>query len=431
MRILFISPNRLRLIVPPLPSGLASVAAAVKGRHEVRVLDFMFAEDPRADLRRLVSEFQPQVLALTLRNLDNQDSRDSVCYFPEVKDLISLLRGISPAPIIIGGAGFSIVPQALMDYLQADFGIVGEGEESFPAFLEAQETRNWAKVPGLVWRSGKKWVMNPLERIMDLAKLPPPALEHFTPRIYQDAEGSAKLPGMIPVQTRRGCPMQCVYCTTPLLEGSRTRGWPPEAVAAWLTRWHEQWGLTRFYFVDNLFSYPPEYARNLCLAIKNLRLPLEWGCLINPAFPDPELFRLIREAGCSMAQVGNESGAELVLSNLGKGFGREQVEETLRLLKEVDLPYSCFLMMGGPGETPDTVQESVALLEQFEPRLVNLTVGIRIYPGVALHRRAVAEGVVDPDDPLLWPKFYLSPAIRDWIWDYLEIVTARHPNWIF
>jgi radical SAM superfamily enzyme YgiQ (UPF0313 family) len=236
---------------------------------------------------------------------------------------------------------------------------------------------------------------------------------------------------MIPVQTRRGCPMQCVYCTTPILEGSQTRGWPPETVAAWLAEWHERWGLTRFYFVDNLFQYPPEYARALCLAIKSLRLPLEWGCLINPAFPDPELFRLMREAGCSMAQVGNESGSELVLSNLGKGFGREQVEETLRLLKEVDLPYSCFLMMGGPGETPDTVQESVALLEQYEPRMVNLTVGIRIYPGVALHRRAVAEGVVAPDDPLLWPQFYLSSAIREWIWGYLKEVTARHPNWIF
>lgn len=431
MRILFISPNRLRLIVPPLPSGLASVVAAVKGQHEVQVLDFMFADNSLADLSRMVADFQPQVVGMTLRNLDNQDSRDPVCYFPEVKDLVSLLRELSPASIVIGGAGFSIVPLALMDYLQVDFGVVGEGEVSFRTLLAVWQNRDWATVPGLVWRPGPKWVMNPLERVMDLERLPPPALEYFTPRLYQDAEGSAKLPGMIPVQTRRGCPMQCIYCTTPMLEGTQVRGWPPEEVAAWLAAWHDRWGLTRFYFVDNMFNYPPDYTRRLCLAIKKLKLPLEWGCLINPAFPDPELFRLIRDSGGAMAQVGNESGSELVLTSLGKGFGREQVEQTLRLLKEADLPFSCFLMMGGPGETPDTVKESVALLEKYAPRLVNLTVGIRIYPGLPLHHRAVVEGIVDPDDPLLWPKFYLSPAIREWIWGYLEEVTKRHPNWIF
>jgi len=182
--------------------------------------------------------------------------------------------------------------------------------------------------------------------------------------------------------------------------------------------------------VDNIFNHPPDYARRLTLAIKDLHLPLEWACLINPAFPDPELFHLLRESGMVMAQVGNESGSQLILTNLGKRFGRQQVELTLKLLQEEDLPFSCFLMMGGPGETPDTVQESVELLEQYRPRLVNLRSGIRIHPGLPLHRRALAEGLVSPEDNLLWPKFYLAPAIREWIWPYLEEVTARHPNWI-
>ena len=130
-------------------------------------------------------------------------------------------------------------------------------------------------------------------------------------------------------------------------------------------------------------------------------------------------------------QVGNESGSELVLTQLGKGFGRRQVELTFRLLEEEGLAYSCFLMLGGPGETRETVEESVALLEKYRPQLVNLTVGVRIYPGLALHRPALEEGVVAPGDNLLWPRFYLAPAIQDWIWEYLEGVIARHPNWIF
>jgi hypothetical protein len=87
--------------------------------------------------------------------------------------------------------------------------------------------------------------------------------------------------------------------------------------------------------------------------------------------------------------------------------------------------------MGGPAETPATVQESVALLEGYDPFMVNLKVGIRIYPHTALYDQAMTEGVITPGDNLLWPYFYLSPAVVDWIWDYLKDVTSRHPNWIF
>ena len=177
--------------------------------------------------------------------------------------------------------------------------------------------------------------------------------------------------------------------------------------------------------------HPREYARRLCRAIQQLHLPLEWSCLINPAFPDEELFHLIREAGGYQVQVGNESGSDLVLTNLGKRFSRSQVEETLTLLQQVGLPYNCFLLLGGPGETPATVRESVELLERYTPFMVNLTVGIRIYPHTALCDQAMAEGVIAPGDNLLWPHFYLSAAVADWIWDYLKEVISRHPNWIF
>jgi len=432
MRILFISPNRLRLVVPPLPVGLASVVAAVKNEHEVRVLDFMFAADPLGQVRRVVAEFSPEIIALSLRNIDNQDSRHPESFIREVKDLVDLVRQLSAAPIVMGGAGFSIMPREFMDFLQADFGVAGEGEAAFREFLSAfGGTREWEKVSGLVWRQGEDWRLNPVQRVADLKGLPRPALEYFTPQLYQEAVGSAKLPGMVPVQTRRGCPMKCIYCTTPLLEGRRFRAWEPTQVAAWLRAWHEKFGLTRFYFVDNLFNCPPAYAKNLCRAIMDLKLPLQWGALINPAAPDRELFRLCREAGGVFMQVGNESGSELTLRNLGKGFGRRQVELTFQLMEEEGIAYSCFLLLGGPGETRETVAESVGLLEQYRPQLVNLTVGIRIYPGLALHRQALEEGLLDPGDNLLWPRFYLAPAIKEWIWEYLAGVMARHPNWIF
>jgi radical SAM superfamily enzyme YgiQ (UPF0313 family) len=408
------------------------VVAAVQDEHEVRVLDFMFAADPLEQVRRAVAEFAPEIIALSVRNIDNQDSRNPESFIGEIKNLVNLLRKLSAAPIVVGGAGFSIMPRQFMEYLGADFGIAGEGEGAFREFLAALEgSRDWETVSGLVWRDGEDWRLNPVQRVADLKSLPPPALEYFTPDLYQEAVGSAKLPGMAPVQTRRGCPMKCIYCTTPLLEGRLFRSWEPAQVASWLAAWHEKWGITRFYFVDNLFNCPPSYAKSLCRAIIDLKLPLEWGALINPSAPDRELFQLMRQAGGGFMQVGNESGSELVLANLGKGFGRRQVELTFRILEEEGIAYSCFLLLGGPGETPDTVQESVALLEQYHPQLVNLTVGVRIYPGLALHQTALEEGVVIPGDNLLQPRFYLSAAIEGWIWDYLAGVMARHPHWIF
>ena len=430
MRILFISSNQCRLVFLPLPLGLASVVASVAPEHEVQVLDFMFLDDPLARLDRVMAEFRPELVGLSVRNIDNQDSVHPEAYFPQVKELVDHLKELGPAPVVLGGAGFSVAPREFMEFTGADFGLVGEGEESFARFLPAYPGRDWEKVPGLIWRQEGGLRLNPLQHIRRLDLLPRPALEHFTPRLYEETPGSAGLPGLIPVQSRRGCPMQCVYCTTPRLEGAATRAWAPEQVASWLAHWHEQWGLTRFYVVDNIFNCPPSYGRRLCRAIKELRLPLEWSCLINPAFPDAELFHLIRAAGGAMVQVGNESGSELVLTGLGKGFDRNQVELTLKLLEAADLPYTCFLLLGGPGETPETVQESVAFLERYEPKLVNLKVGIRLHPGLPLHRLALAEGVVQPADNLLWPRFYLAPAIREWIGDYLKELTARHPNWI-
>jgi radical SAM superfamily enzyme YgiQ (UPF0313 family) len=431
MKILCISANTSRLIVPPFPLGLASVVAALGRRHEVRVVDCMFTPLCRDAINRVWQDFQPDLMAVSMRNLDNQDSCQPVFYFPEVREFIEWLRDQSRSPIILGGSAFNIVPLELAEYLSPDFGLMGEGELAFRALVDTYPNLEPAGVPGLLWRDGDEWRLNPPQAVADLDALPDPAWEHFSPGIYHEAQGSAKLPGMVTVQSRRGCPMRCIYCTTPRLEGRRLRARSPAKVAALMADGYERWGLRRYYFVDNIFNYPRDYARELCRAIQALNLPLDWSCLINPAFPDADLFRLIREAGGNRVQVGNESGSDLILTRLGKGFSRRHVEQTFAGLVAAGLDFGCFLLLGGPGETPATVRESVTFLEQYQPFLVNLTVGLRIYPGTPLHGVALAEGVVKPSDNLLWPHFYLSPAVADWIWDYLQEVRGRHPNWIF
>ncbi len=131
MRLLFLSPNQCRLVFLPLPLGLASVVASVAPEHEVRVLDFMFLDDPLVQVDRTVNEFRPELVGLSVRNIDNQDSVHPEAYFPQVKELVDHLKELGPAPVVLGGAGFSVAPREFMEFTGADFGLVGEGEESF------------------------------------------------------------------------------------------------------------------------------------------------------------------------------------------------------------------------------------------------------------------------------------------------------------
>lgn len=431
VRVLSISLNRSQLIMLPFPLGPASVVAALGPEHPCRAIDFMFESDPRQRALDALRDFSPELIALSLRNIDNQNSCFPEIFFPEVREFCRWLRTHTRAPIVLGGSGFSIFSRQLLDYLDIDMGIVGEGELSLRALVESYPRGDWSTIPGLVWQDQGIWRENPPQMVANLNALPEPALEYFTPEKYHETAGTAGLPGVITIQSRRGCPRRCRYCTTARLEGTRVRTRDVSKVAAQMADCYHRWGLRRFYFVDNVFNHPKKYARRLCRAIEELHLPLEWSCLINPAYPDAELFRLIREAGCDKVHVGNESGSDLVLTSLGKGFTRRQVEETLQLLKQAGVSYGCYLMMGGPGETPDTVSESVELLERYTPSQVNLTVGIRIYPHTALCDQALAEGVITPEDNLLWPHFYLSAEVADWIWDYLKDLTSSHPNWFF
>ncbi len=396
MKVLCISANDSRLIVPPFPLGLASVVAVLGRQHQIRVVDCMFTPHSRQAIARVLQDFQPELIAVSMRNLDNQDSCQPVFYFPEVRELVAWLRSHTRRPIIMGGSAFNILPLGACRYLSPDFGLMGEAELSFQTLVDTYPNVDVAAIPGLVWPDGADWRLNPPQAIPDLEALPDPAWEYFSPGMYHEAQGSANLPGMVTVQSRRGCPMRCIYCTTPHLEGRRLRSRSPAKVAAFMAAGYERWGLTRYYFVDNIFNYPKDYARELCLAIKALNLPLDWSCLINPAFPDADLFHLIRDAGGNRVQVGNESGSDLVLGNLGKGFDCRKVEVTLRWLTEANVDYGCFLLLGGPGETPETVAASVAFLERYKPFLVNLTVGLRIYPGTPLHRLALTEGLSVP-----------------------------------
>jgi radical SAM superfamily enzyme YgiQ (UPF0313 family) len=138
----------------------------------------------------------------------------------------------------------------------------------------------------------------------------------------------------------------------------------------------------------------------------------------------------MHDAGCVRVSIGNESGSNLSLTALKKGFEREHIERSVLDAKALGLETVCFLLIGAPGETKDTVLESVCFLDELNPSSVVVTLGIRLYPGLELSSIAAKEGMIDPRQSLLSPAFYLPRELEGWAESFfLDEVLPSHPNW--
>src|SRR5271157_402748 len=423
MRVLLISANREEINMLTWPVGLPCVAAATqKAGHDVNLLDLIEANDPAVSLKQAVREFNPDVIGISVRNIDDQSMEESQFLLKEVKEVIAACRALSKAPIVLGGAGYSIFPESSLEYLGADLGIQGEGEEAFPALLKRiEEGRDFTGAPGLyVSRAGPRG-----ERAFakELDELPLPDIHLLSAARHRDKEF------WLPVQTRRGCPMNCSYCSTAVIEGCAIRKRSPEAVIKWLGECAAA-GFRRFYFVDNTFNLPPSYARTLCSKLVEANLDIAWRCILYPVKIDEELIRLMAKAGCVEVSLGFESGHELILHGMNKHFKPEDVRHTSEFLGKYGIRRMGFLLLGGPGETKESAQESLAFADSLNLEAMKVSVGIRIYPYTALADAALKEGVIAPDDDLLMPRFYVAEGLEGWLREIVKKWSASRPHWM-
>ena len=415
MRALLISANTERINMPTLPLGLALVADATRqAGHEVSFLDLQAEPDARAAIGRAVAEFSPQAIGISVRNVDDQNMACTRFLLENVREVVAACRAVTTAPVVLGGAGYSIFPDAALRYLAADMGVCGEGEEAFPAILDRlQQGQYPAGLPGVYLLGGQV----PAQRhfVEDLDRLPLPDDEMWRAADSQDADV------WVPVQTRRGCPLDCTYCSTPQIEGRRLRARSAELIAQHVALTAEA-GFRRFYFVDNTFNLPPAYALRLCRCLAALPTKIQWRAILYPHAVPEELVRAMADAGCVEVSLGFESGSLPVLQAMNKRFAPEEVRAISQSLKAHGIRRLGFLLLGGPGETRQTVEASVTFAESLCLDMLNVNVGVRIYPRTPLARIAVEEGLVAVGDDLLRPRFYIRPDLDAHI---QEILTQR------
>ncbi len=415
VRVLLINSNRMKPAVAPVGLDYLDDALGSAG-HDVQLLDLCFENEPLTALDSVARRDTPDVIGISIRNTDDCYLAGQAFFLPEVRDLIARLRGYSDAPIVVGGVGFSVAPARILQFCGADFGIAGEGERSFVQLLESMaRPETLRRVPGLCYRDGESVRLNPLQPL-DLAELPPRRRALVDNRRYFREGGQGGF------ETKRGCPMQCCYCADPIAKGASTRLMPPEHVVQELRALLGQ-GVDHLHTCDSEFNLPPDHALAVCEAITQAGLGdrIHWYAYCAPVPFDNDLAAACRRAGCSGINFGVDSGSDAMLARLGRNFCVTDIRSTAAVCRRHGIPFMFDLLMGGLGETIETISRTIALMRQINPDCVGLSMGVRLYPGTQLANQVRAtgdlalnpavRGVTADNADLLAPLFYVSPEI--------------------
>jgi lipid biosynthesis B12-binding/radical SAM protein len=396
-KVFLISSNTAVDPYPVYPLGMALVASALQtGGHQVFQFDLLAGDRPEVRLKKSLLEFSPDFVGISLRNIDNVDSltSDNHWYLEEAKRLIEKIKNFADAPIIVGGPAFSIMPEDILDYIRADFGVVGEGERAFCELLETFAKGHFP--PRIINAKGAF--------LSGMAMVTPCLVEEII-RFYLQRSG------MVGMQTKRGCPHNCLYCTYPGLEGNQLRTRRPEAVVDDIERMKRVYGINTIFFTDSVFNDASGHYLKVAEVLMDRKLGISWSAFFRPKNLGRGELKLLKASGLYAVEAGSDAACDVTLGALNKRFSAADVIEFNRICLKEEIPCAHFMMFGGPDETETTLKEGLDNLTKLDNCIVFAFSGIRILPGTGLHARAVCEGVLTAKDSLLKPVYYFSPKI--------------------
>lgn len=419
MKVLLISANTLTTPYPVYPIGLDYVAGAIDEAHEVKILDLNTVDGTEV-LVKTLEGLTPDLIGISLRNIDNTDIVDVQSYLAGYRDLVDTIRANSEAPVVLGGSGFTIFPRRILAAVGADYGIVGEGERLRLLIQALEGGQDPGEIEGVVaqgtgWHKPQPWQA--------------PPVRDFNPDRSHTAY-YLKHGAMLNLQSKRGCPFRCIYCTYPHIEGRKMRLLPPEAVAATALAL-EAAGARYLFLTDSAFNAHPEHSLAVAEAFIDAGLKTPWGGFFAPTKPPEGYFTTLKRAGLTHVEFGTEALCDPVLASYGKPFTGTDVFHAHQTALDAGLHVAHYFLLGGPGEDAGTLAETLSNIDKLKKTVLFLFCGMRIYPHTALYHRALAEGIISPSEDLLQPVFYQSPAISSEAIEMAAREAARGRfNWV-
>jgi lipid biosynthesis B12-binding/radical SAM protein len=415
MKILLISCNPVVAPYPVYPLGMSVIAEALtQAGHAVRQYDMLANGFSLDALRAAVAGEAPGMVGISFRNLDNVNACNEVLYIDQLTELVGAIRSCCAAPVVLGGPGFSVLPERVLEATGADYGIVGEGERlavELAAALEAGE------------RPAPRIYL--ADSALDAAGMMSAAYDDEILAFYQKAGG------VTPLQTKRGCPYRCAYCTYPLLEGRSIRPRDCDAVVDDILALQAK-GSRQIFFTDSIFNDQEWHYRELVAAMQRRQVKIPWTGFFRPEVMCSEVIEAMKETGLNAVELGSDATSDATLRGMGKAFLFKDIVASHTCFIRAGLTVSHYFMMGGPGETKETVEEGIANILRLQGAASFVFLGIRILPGTPLAARALREGVISADTDLLQPVYYFSPGVeRAWLHERLLDAFKKHRQVVY
>jgi len=435
MYVALVNTNRIKPAIAPI--GLEYVAEMLNASgHRVEMLDLCWADDWRSAVAGFFDRTSPGLVGLTLRNTDDCAFTSRQSFLGEFADMVSAVREHTDALIVLGGVGFSVMPERVLELCQADAGVWGEGELALVELADSlDEGEDWLDVPNLVLRREGQWYRN-LPTTFPLAYLPSMTRSWVDNRRYFREGGQAG------IETKRGCPRPCIYCADPVAKGRQTRTRPPEAVADELEALLAQ-GIDHVHTCDSEFNLPEQHALEVCREIvrRGLGDRLRWYAYCSPVPFSAELARLMRRAGCAGINFGVDSGDEGMLRRLRRGFTPDDVLDVARFCREAGIPVMFDLLLGAPGESRDSLVNTIELMKRSGVERVGVALGVRVYPGTELADRLRRVGATHASPPKVpgtsevpgtsVAEFFLEPAVAPFVVELLDELIGDDERFLF
>ena len=419
VNIAMVSANRHKDPYPVYPLGTAYLKSYIQSEikdSKVDIFDMNMISDE--ELTNTLKESEYDIICVSIRNVDGANSLDRRGFLPGYKQIVDAIRKATNAPLVIGGAGFSIFPEVFMKELGADFGIKGEGESALSALITDLTSGKVVRdIPNLFVREECR------NRCCSYIQSPQADYEATLVDYYW------KQSGMLNIQTKRGCPYNCIYCTYPEIDGRRVRTMNIDSVIETISKAKLDFGANYWFFTDSVFNINDSFNMEFAEALAKSKLNISWGAYFSPSRLTDEQMALFKRSGLTHIEFGTESFCDQTLDAYGKKFTFDEVLRCSELALKHNVFYSHFLILAGWGETRDHLLRSIENSKCLRHTVIFPYVGMRIYPNTKLCEYAIKENVISMDDNLIEPKYYIN---NDFDLEFTrEIAKATGKAWIF
>lgn len=394
MRVILINPSQTAELSPDvyLPINLAYIAAFLRRyQHKVKIIDLQIECKSIEKLKSEIKKFDPQIVGITSMTPN----------FPYALKIAELVKEMNRnIKTVFGGTHVTATPKETLKNKYVDFVVIGEGEETAAELVNTlQHNKNLKNVKGIGFKKNGKIIINSSRPyIKNLDELPLPVYDIVNIEEYKKHKNG------ILILTSRGCPFNCIFCASHLVNGKKIRRRSIENIMEELKFLKNKYEVKRIAFYDDTFTLDRKYVIELCKRMIEENLSFEWWCNTRVDTVDEELLKWMKKAGCNEISYGFESGTQRILDYIKKGFRVEESKKAVEMTKKIGIDMHGFFIINFPNETKKEMRKTIKFARKMP------IIGFRLslatpYPGTELYEICKKNSYLSKEQIENWEKY--------------------------